>query len=175
MNYKEFFEEGTVIESLQVKFIDTETYTAVHQNTVIVCHDVFIKCTHNNVTGYLLVKRLNHPAKDIYWPIGGRILRGLTTEESLLRKTKDECSLTLHDIQYVATARTFFKDDPFDHSKGTDTLNLVFIARGEGTVQLNKLHDEPLIVTQDLYKTMRPTLDPYVQTYLDYIDTNNLW
>lgn len=175
MNYSEFFEEDTNPLNLQTDFISSDDYTIIHKNTVIVCHDVFIRCTYNGVHGFLLVKRLNHPAKNIYWPIGGRILRGVTTEESLKKKARDECSLELSNITYIASTRTFFKEEPFGHAKGTDTLNLVFIADGDGELVLNKVHENPLIITQESYPNLRETLAPYVQMYLDYINEHNLW
>lgn len=173
--YKDFFEKDINLSDLGTTFIDQKDYEIIHKNTVIVCHDIFIKCTNNGSTGFLLVKRLNHPAKDIYWPIGGRVLRGIPTEESLRKKVYDECSLELETITYLATARTFFKEEPFGHHKGTDTLNLVFIGEGKGTIELNAVHENPLIVTKELYITERDTFDPYVQTYLDYINEHNLW
>jgi ADP-ribose pyrophosphatase YjhB (NUDIX family) len=73
------------------------------------------------------------PAKDAYYPVGGRVLRGITAEESLRKKALDECSLKLFNIRYLTTGRTIFKEEPFGHGKGTDTINLIFIADGEGT------------------------------------------
>jgi ADP-ribose pyrophosphatase YjhB (NUDIX family) len=136
---------------------------------------IFIRCEYKGTQGILLVKRLNYPVKGVYWPIGGRVLRGVTTEESLQKKVLDECSLILFRLTYLATARTFFKDEPFGHTKGTDTLNLIFIADGLGTINLNSAHTDPMIVTKDSYPTLRESFVPYVQTYLDHIDKENLW
>jgi ADP-ribose pyrophosphatase YjhB (NUDIX family) len=175
MEYKEFLGKDVQLSALQSGFIDTEDYTTIHKNNIVVCHDVFIKCTHNDQTGFLLMKRLMSPAKDAYYPVGGRVLRGITAEESLRKKALDECSLKLSNIRYLTTGRTIFKEEPFGHGKGTDTINLIFIADGEGMLSLNHDHETPLIITKELYPTLRETLDPYVQTYLDYIDEKNLW
>jgi ADP-ribose pyrophosphatase YjhB (NUDIX family) len=175
MNYREFLEEGTDSSNLQTTFIETNAYKAIHETTVILCHDVFIRCTYNNTQGILLVKRLTKPAKDIFWPIGGRVLRGISAEESINKKALEECSLNLTGVTYLGTARTFFKDDPFEHNKGTDTLNLVYLADGEGNLKLNEDHTTPLIVTKASYITLRETFVPYVQNFLDTIDARDLW
>jgi len=41
-------------------------YITAHRSLVIPCHDIFIK--YDN--GILLVKRKEHPVKDILWPMG---------------------------------------------------------------------------------------------------------
>ena len=166
MDYKEFTEEKTDLSKLSTEYIHKEHYEIIHKETVILCHDVFIHCEDK---GILLVKRLNHPAKNIHWPIGGRILRGIPTEESLRRKVLDECNLTLTDIRYLGTARTFFKEDPFGHGKGTDTLNLIYFANGVGEVSLNNLHSDPFFINKENYQNTRHELPEYIQTFLDEI------
>lgn len=175
MEYKEYREDEAHTELLQASFIDQKDYERIHEQTVIVCHDVFIRTTYKDTQGILLVKRLNHPAKDVYWPIGGRILRGLSVEESLQKKSFDECSLTLSNIEYLGTARTFFTTEPFGHAKGTDTLNLVYIADGKGDLSLNTVHEDPLIITRENYTELKPSLTQYVQDFFDHIHENNLW
>jgi ADP-ribose pyrophosphatase YjhB (NUDIX family) len=172
MEYREFTEEGTDLSTLVATYSTKETYEIIHKETVILCHDVFIRYQGK---GILLVKRLNHPEKDVYWPIGGRILRGMDTQESLKQKARDECSLTLTMIAHLGVARTFFKEEPFGHGKGTDTLNLIYLADGEGELKLNNLHKDPLFITKENYQERRETLPEYVQTYLDEINTKNLW
>jgi hypothetical protein len=175
MSYPDFFENNLNPSNLEVDFIAQENYEMIHENTIIVCHDVLIKCNYNNSLGYLLVKRLKQPAMGVYWPIGGRILRGIPTEESLKRKAYQECNLTLENITYTGSARTLFTSEPFNHNKGTDTLNLIFIADGRGDMKLNNLHNDPILVTQETYQTIKTTLDPYVQYCFEYIENNNLW
>jgi len=169
MHYKEFHDEGNTFSRMEAPFIEKDLYGDIHENTSILCHDVFIKCSHNGVEGYLLVKRLREPAKDIHWPIGGRALRGVSTEESLRRRALDECALTLTDITYIGVARTFFASDPFGHGKGTDTLNLVYVAKSKGELKLNNLHADPLIVNKENYELLKDKLHQYNTTYLETI------
>ena len=74
-----------------------EDFREAHKNLIIVCHDVFIK--YNN--GILLVERNNLPAKNVLWPIGGRVLRGVHTEKSLKQKVKEECNLEINSIEFI--------------------------------------------------------------------------
>lgn len=175
MPYLEYNEENADLQNLEANFIDQNIYNNIHEKTIIACHDVFVRCTHNGEQGLLLVKRLREPAKDVWWPIGGRILRGVPTEVSLSTKVKNECGLTLHNIHYLGVARTFFNGEPFGHNHGTDTLNLVYIADGEGEVVLDKLHTSPYIVSKEIYSKIRPELPKYVQQFLDMLDSQNMW
>jgi len=128
------------------------------------CHDAVIEYQGR----ILLMRRTNSPAKDYLYVPGGRIERGMTAEESLRMRVKAECNLDLYDIRPLGCARTFFRTDPFGHGKGTDTLNLIFFARGEGELRLDDLHDKPtLIRPSDYTPAFRNTLDEYVRDLLD--------
>lgn len=95
MKYAEYNEEGVNLTNLETTFIPTDLYQNIHEHSVIVCHDVFIRCEYKNTKGLLLVTRLREPAKDVLWPIGGRALRGVPTELSLIKKLKQNVILQL--------------------------------------------------------------------------------
>lgn len=175
MKYIEYNENNVDLKKLEAKFISEDLYKNIHESTVIVCHDIFIRCRDNEKEGILLVKRLREPAKDILWPIGGRILRGVPTETSLSLKAKKESGLTLTNIQYLGTARTFFESEPFGHNCGADTLNLVYVADGVGEIILDNLHSSPILITREYYTENRHKLSKYVQQFLDIIDKKNFW
>lgn len=175
MKYHEYNEKHIDLKNLENTFISEEIYTKIHESTVIFCHDVFIRCTYQDVKGLLLVKRLREPAKDLYWPIGGRVLRGLPTEDSLIKKAKNECNVTLKNIEYLGSARTFFDTEPFGHNHGTDTFNVIYIADGVGEITLNNLHTSPIIVNKETYISIKATLPLYVQNFIHIIDSENLW
>ena len=157
-------EEFVNIDDLRAPLMPTEIYSEAHKGLPIVCHDIVIE--HNG--GALLVNRDIHPAKDIYWCIGGRVSRGMTTEDSLRAKVRKESGLELEDLAYLGAARTFFKTAPFDHGKGTDTINLMFFGRGKGELKLNYENSAQLIVRLEDYKPeFRATLHPYIQNMMD--------
>ncbi len=131
--------------ALGANFMPKDEYVVAHQNLVIFCHDVFIKYKN----GFLLVLRDNQPDKDKYWPIGGRVLRGMSTEKSLRIKVKEECNLELSNIKLIGFLRSQFNEDPFGHGKGTDTISLVYCAKGEGEIKLDGLHTSYVLVNKD--------------------------
>ncbi|MDO8460030.1 MAG: hypothetical protein Q7S74_02895 [Nanoarchaeota archaeon] len=143
--------------------LDLEQYKIAHKSLVISCHDVFIRYNE----GILLVIRDNYPVKDIFWPIGGRLRRGLTTLDSLRLVAKGECGLDLERISLLGIARTFFRSEPFSHGRGTDTLNLVYSAEGKGELNLDRLHKNPQIINPARYKELKDSLHPYVKDFMD--------
>ncbi len=159
------FEDGPVnLKNLQAEKLPEKDYKKAHQHLPIPCHDILVE--YNN--GFLLVIRDNYPCKGSLFPIGGRIERGLTIEDSIKKKVKEECGLEAIEIQFLTCARTFFKTDPFNHGKGTDTVNLIYTCKGKGTLKLDKLHTNPIIVTKDVYsQEFKKKLHPYVRDMLD--------
>ncbi len=143
--------------------INKEEYARIHGASIIACHDIFIEYKG----GILLVQRDNIPAKGYLWPVGGRIQRGIPTEESLRKKAFAECNLNITDLTYLGTGRTLFPTDPFGHGKGTDTLNIVYFGRGKGTLKLDKMHTSPILCTSQNYPQLRKALHPYVQEFMD--------
>lgn len=161
---RRFTEEGLAEEKLFVEMLEMPVYQLAHQHLVIFCHDVFIRTDQ----GILLVKRLKEPATNIWWPIGGRVLRGHSVESSLQKKSKEECGLILQDIKLLEFARTWFKGDPFGHGQGTDTINAVCYAEGKGSLQLDNLHESPTYITPENFSSFG-SLHPYVDFYLKWI------
>ena len=151
------------INKLKAGLMDEDSYRKAHQGLVIPCHDVFIEYQG----GILLVKRLNFPLKGILWPLGGRIKRGVSIEDSLREKVLDEANLEVDDLIELGHARTYFKTDPFCHGKGTDTINFVYFCRGKGSLKLDELHEEPTIVLPGDYKSYRNYLYSYVRDFMD--------
>lgn len=148
-----------------IQNINPEIYKEIHKNTVILCHDIVINWEGK---GALLVTRKNQPAKGEIWPIGGRVERGISFEESLRKKVRNECNLELENIRELGHARTYFDTDPFDHGEGTDTLNIMCYGIGRGEIKLDKLHKDPIIITPEEYKKKwKAKLDPYVQQIMD--------
>ena len=144
--------------------VPIEHYVEAHKGLIIACHDIIL--AYN--CGALLVQRDNDPAKGELWPIGGKLARGLSAENSLKLKVREECGLELEEITFLGVERTLFFTDPFGHGKGTDSINLMYCAKGVGEVNLNKLHSRPTVVKPEAYTAeFRATLHPYVQDIMD--------
>lgn len=152
------------LKKLRSSLLTREVYAKAHQSLPIACHDVVIEYQG----GLLLVVRDNPPAKDILCFIGGRINRGMPILKSLKKKVKEECGLEIDNIVELGTGRTLFNTDPFGHGKGTDTINLVYFAKGKGNIKLDKLHTKPTIVKSKEYTpAFRQSLHPYVRDFMD--------
>jgi hypothetical protein len=95
-----------------------------------------------------------------------KLSRGVNAEESIIEKSREECGLDLKNLKLLGIARTYFGSDPLDHGKGTDTLNLMYVADGFGKVRLDAFHDHHLIVSRTNFEAIREKLHPYVRDYL---------
>ena len=165
-------EHGSVdLKHLEPPFMEDEAYEKSHECLVVLCHDVFIQYAG----GILLVQRRLHPAQDYYWPIGGRVQRGMSTEDSLRQKVKAECNLDLDGIVEIGQARTFFRTDPFGHGRGTDSFNLVYFGEGNGELRLDDLHEEPRIITvAEYFKGATNEFHPYVRDFMEIVMKKHL-
>ena len=140
-----------------------DVYAKAHEGLVIVCHDIFVGFDN----GILLVRRNNVPAKDLLWPLGGRVLRGVPIVESLKQKVFTEANLIISDVKELGFARTFFNSEPFGHGHGTDTINFVYSGRSNSSIRLDDLHTQPTIVSCEDYSKIRSDLHPYVSDFMD--------
>ena len=149
--------------------LSDELYVQAQQNLVTQCHDVYIGIPNENgKRGLLLVERKQEPAKGVLWPIGGRILRGMFTEDSLRKKAKEECGLDLEDITYLGVSRVSWGGDALNQGKGSDAFGFNYFARGIGEINLNDLHQKPTIITPSQYtEEFRSNLHPYMREFMD--------
>jgi len=165
--YAEENGEDVHLNQLKADLMDKKSYSNANASLVMACHDVFIKYQD----GILLVKRSVEPAVNTPWPIGGRISRGFSTEDSLKNKAFKECGLVLKNIQYLGTARVMLATDPFGHGKGTDAIAVVYIAEGHGELKLDDNHSGAVIIKKETYHTIRQGLHAYVREYMDMMMT----
>lgn len=105
--------------------IPTEKYTEIISVLPILCVDVVIQ----NIQGeYLLVKRINEPKKGHWWPVGGRVLKGETIKEAVIRKIKEETSLNVKTVQPIGYFELITDANPFNLPFQYHTVSIVFVA-----------------------------------------------
>lgn len=171
MSYKEYSIENKKsvdLKALKGNFIPREDFIKVHKQTIIVCADIMIWY----LGGFLFIQRENVPVFGEPWVIGGRIERGISTEEGVRKKVKSECNLDLKNLKLLDISRTYFKTDPFGHSKGTDTVNFMYVAEGTGNIKLDDLHSNPkILIPQELIK-IKSSLHPYIA---DFVEMALIW
>jgi len=134
------------------QYIEEPLYREIVDKTLITCVDILVFSTTQKT--YLLVKRLQEPAKGIWWTIGGRVQKGESFEGAAQRKCRQEVGIeNIHLLGQVGpTYMTCFPT--------TQTANTVFLAtiENEEQVQLDKDHEEyqwvPIAIEPE---------DPYVK------------
>lgn len=91
----------------------------------ILCVDVVLR---NPRGKYLLVKRANAPKKDQWWVVGGRVLKGETLEEAVVRKVKEETGITVTSLLHIGYFETVADTNPFDLPFPYHAVSVVFEA-----------------------------------------------
>jgi len=167
IEYREhIFTEGKLtaaLEDLRSPPMPKEVYEKAHQGMVIPTHDAAI--TYNGEI--ILLERTADPLKGFLWFPGGRIMRGVPTEESLRIKVKSECGLDISDLEFAGLERAFMPTDPFGHKKGTDTIGPIYFAKGNGEIRLDMSHACVHKVNPLEYNSLRSKLHPFVKKYTD--------
>jgi colanic acid biosynthesis protein WcaH len=115
----------------------------------------------NNKNEVLLCHRTNKPAQGTWWFPGGRVQKGETMREAIIRKVKQETGLEIRILEQLGTDETLFPDGPFDGP--THTINTVFLvtAKKKDPVTLDNQHDD-----LRWFNTFPKGGHPYVRKYL---------
>jgi colanic acid biosynthesis protein WcaH len=120
------------------KEIPIKLYKQIHASMPIPCVDAVV------VDGgkALLFRRTNQPAKGQYWFPGGRVYKGETLKEAVLRKVKEETGLDVKIISQLGNEETIFAEGPFDGP--TRTINTVFLVKLKkgDVIKIDSQHDD---------------------------------
>jgi len=114
-----------------------------------------------------LFKRAYEPAKDEYWLIGGRILKGESLKTAAIRKAKEEVGVDVEIIRMIGLYENFFKISRFDTKKeryGAHAISICFLAKPKNKdfkLSLNDEYSDHKIITKN-----DKNLHPYVQAVL---------
>ena len=103
--------------------IPAEQYKHIIQVLPILCVDVVIKNTRGE---YLLIKRANEPRKGEWWVIGGRLLKGETLEEAVVRKVWEETSLNVEAVHPIGYYEAVSQENPFGLAPRLHAVSVVF-------------------------------------------------
>jgi colanic acid biosynthesis protein WcaH len=105
--------------------IPTEQYNQIIEVLPILCVDVVITNTRGE---YLLIKRANEPRKGQWWVIGGRLLKGETLEQAVLRKVWEETSLKVETVHPLGYYEAVSQENPFGLAPRLHAVSVVFSA-----------------------------------------------
>ncbi|MBI5401658.1 NUDIX domain-containing protein [Candidatus Wolfebacteria bacterium] len=105
-------------------WIDPIIYNQITKLLPIPCVDLVIVYKGK----FLLGKRINEPAKGLWFILGGRILKNETLENAAIRKAKEEVGIKIgkKDMKFLATKETMFRGKK---SGDRHTINSIFVVR----------------------------------------------
>jgi len=103
--------------------IPAQQYKQIIEVLPILCVDVIIKNTRGE---YLLIRRANEPRKGEWWVIGGRLLKGETLEEAVVRKVWEETSLNVESVHPIGYYEAVSQENPFGLGPRLHAVSVVF-------------------------------------------------
>jgi len=144
----------------KVGFIPGEDYKKILANMPIPCVDIVL--IHDGK--FLLGKRNNEPASEQWWIFGGRVFKGETLEEAIVRKTKEEVGIDIDEskLKLLGASETMF--DTSEQGGSAHTINIFFSynLEDEPGVRLDKQNSE-----NGWFDKIDPSLHPYVKLCLE--------
>lgn len=106
-------------------FIPEYTYRKIQMNLPILCVDVLVRYRGK----YLLVKRTEEPVKDVFWVIGGRVLKNESLRAAAKRKMREEIGLLPYDMSMVGIYEDQYEESSLGRvPDGYHTVAVVFEA-----------------------------------------------
>jgi len=103
--------------------IPAEHYKQIIEVLPILCVDVIVR---NNRDEYLLIKRANEPRKGEWWVIGGRLLKGETLEQAVVRKVWEETGLKVEAGYPIGYYEDVSQENPFGLTEPLHAVSVVF-------------------------------------------------
>ena len=103
--------------------IPTDRYNQIIDVLPILCVDVVIRNRQGEV---LLIKRANEPRKGEWWVIGGRLLKGETLEQAVIRKVREETALEVETVRPIGYYEAVAQENPFGLDSPLHAVSVVF-------------------------------------------------
>jgi len=119
--------------------LDNQTFKEVINSTPLISIDLILK-KDNKI---LLGKRINKPAKDYLFSIGGRVYKNETIDNAIKRIAQDELNIELKLIpKFIGVYEHFYEDSIFQ-GVSTHYVNLAYELEIETTLNLpTEQHNE---------------------------------
>lgn len=141
--------------------LDNNTFRTVVNSTPLVSIDFII--TKNEKA--LLGRRVNKPASNYFFSIGGRVYKNETIESAMKRIIKDEVHLDLNiKPKFIGIFEHFYEDSIFENVS-THYVNLAykFEAKDNLDLPMNQHSEYKWISIEDLLKSNE--VHDYVKNY----------
>ena len=149
---EEFFEptkEKVIIKPTKPGPLPERLYRAIEQTMPITSVEAVVIDDSDRI---LVLKRKNAPAKGKWWFPGGRVHRGETVRNALIRELKEETGLAFKRFEFVGVYERFF---PERHD-----ISLAYVCSFPGgEIKLNEEHSARRFLSFDEAITQ---LDPFL-------------
>ena len=141
--------------------LDNHTFKTVINSTPLISIDLLVK-KDNKI---LLGKRINKPAQDYLFSIGGRVYKNETINSAMMRIAKNELNIELKSTSKFIGVFEHFYDDSIYQDVSTHYVNLAYEIKIEETLNLpTEQHNEYQWLTIDeLLKSKQ--VHKYVKDY----------
>ncbi|MBU1086390.1 MAG: NUDIX domain-containing protein [Candidatus Omnitrophica bacterium] len=106
-----------------MKMIPIGKYKDILDILPILCVDIIAR---NPKGEYLLIKRANEPKKGRWWVIGGRVLKGETLAQAVIRKAKQETGIKIKKMRPVGYFELVKGVNPLGRESKYHTISVVF-------------------------------------------------
>lgn len=115
--------------------ISLDKFKTVIENTPLIAIDFIIE---NNEQKYLLGKRINKPAKDYYFTLGGRIYKDEKIDDAIIRLSKKEFNkvITKNKLEFHGIYEHFYNDSYVDNNISTHYIVLAYKFKVDYTLEL---------------------------------------
>lgn len=148
---------------LNKKKIPEHLYKKIIDVMPMCCVDIIFKVNDK----VYLFKRSYQPAKNVWWLVGGRILKGERLKDAAIRKVKEEIGVDVRIQKMVGIYENFFATSRFNLKNrkiGTHTISICFLAEPKHKGIKLKLNEE--YTDYKLINRIGRNLHPYIQTAL---------
>ena len=105
--------------------LDLNTFKMVVENTPLISIDFIVKNGDNKI---LLGKRVNKPAQDFLFTLGGRVYKDEKLENAKKRILKNEIGLNIeeYNLKFIGIFEHFYRDSFVDDNITTHYVNLAY-------------------------------------------------
>jgi colanic acid biosynthesis protein WcaH len=115
--------------------LDSKIFECIIQYTPLISIDIIVKKGDK----FLLGKRVNKPAEDFFFTVGGRIYKNETIKDATFRIAKEELGIKLeNELRFIGVFEHFYSDGIYDNID-THYVNLGYL------LEIDKLKDLPKI------------------------------
>src|SRR4051812_47853925 len=105
--------------------IPTDEYRMIIQRMPVLCVDIIVK---NQGGDFLLIERRNPPMADLWWVVGGRVLKGEKLRDAAVRKISEEVGLNVTELRPVGYFECVTQLNPFGDVEEYHADSVVFEA-----------------------------------------------